>query len=71
MLRDGISTNAKKGNNMEVIGKTSTFAGIITAYVHNAETSRDDFTKKFPHATVVLIHQPNTTIDEQVMFNDA
>ena len=56
---------------MEVIGKTSTFTGIITAYVHNAETLRDDFIKKFPHATVVLIHQPNTTIDEQVMFNDA
>ncbi len=68
MPRDGISTNAKKGNNMEVIGKPSSFTGTVTASVHNMEKAREQFVKQFPQATIVLIHQPNTTIDEYVGF---
>lgn len=56
---------------MEIIGKPSAFNGIVTAYVHNWESAKESFVKQFPNATIVLIPQQNTTIDEQVMFNDA
>ncbi len=53
---------------MEVIGKPSSFTGTVTASVHNMEKAREQFVKQFPHATIVLIHQSNTTIDEYVGF---
>lgn len=56
---------------MEVIGKPSSFTGTVTASVHNMEKAKESFVKQFPNATIVLIPQQNTTIDEQVMFNDA
>lgn len=71
MPRDGISIDVKKGNNMEVIGKPSSFTGTVTASVHNMEKAREQFVKQFPNATIVLIPQPNTTIDEHISFNEA